>query len=84
MFLKLEIQQFDGTAVTQLFAADKVPQILKQFKNEYGTQSALSNLHHHRLYLLKENGSSVMADAIAMLPPEGNVNFEWIYNNNWD
>lgn len=84
MFLKLEIQQFDGTPCTQLFKCDKVPQILQQFKNQYGPQSSLSNLHHHRLYLLKENGNSVTADAIAMLPPQGDTKFEWIYNNNWD
>lgn len=84
IFLKLEIQQFDGVPCTQLFVAEKVPAILKQFKSEYGPQSSLKDLLHHRLYLLKENGNSVTADAIAMLPPEGDTNFEWIYNNNWD
>ena len=84
MFLKLEIQQFDGTPSTQLFNCDKISKILKQFKGQYGPQSSLQNLYHHRLYLLKENGNSVTADAIAMLPPQGDTKFEWIYNNNWD
>lgn len=84
LFLKLEIQQFDGTPCTQLFKKDKVTTILKQFQSRYNQQSSLQGLHHHRLYLLKENNNSISADAIAMLPPQGDTKFEWIYNDNWN
>ena len=84
VFLKLEIQQFDGTPSTQLFSCEKVPQILQQFKNEYSPQSSLTSLYHRRLYLLKENSNTITADAISVLPPQGDIKFEWIYNDNWN
>ncbi len=83
MFLKLEIQMFNGLLCTQLFGKDKIGKLLLQFKGDYRDDTSIKNLLHQKLYLLDEmvNGTP---SAIAKLPPSEFPQYSWIENDNWN
>ena len=83
LYLKLEIQDFEGYECVQLFSMDKVGKLLLQFKGDYRSESALSNLVHQRLYMLNDDDVHSMPSAIAKLPPSQYPQYDWISNDNW-
>ena len=46
MYLKLEIQQFNGRSCVQLFKQDDIGKLLLQFKGDYRGEISLKNLKH--------------------------------------
>lgn len=83
MYLKLEIQEFNGNIGVQLFNQDKIGKLLLQFNNEYRGEVSLSHLKHRKIFLSKDTTNGV-PDAIAKMPPELYPQYEWIKNDNWD
>lgn len=84
LYLKMEIQQFDGYLCVQLFRQDKIPVILKQFKKDYTNSISLKSLLHHKVYLLASESTQAVPDAIAKMPPHEFKEYKWIYNDNWN
>lgn len=83
MYLKLEIQEFNGNIGIQLFSQDKIGKLLLQFNNEYRGEVSLSHLQHKRVFLSKETTNGV-PNAIAKMPPELYPQYSWIENDNWN
>ena len=83
LYLKLNIQQFDGHECVQLFSLDKVGKLLLQFKGDYRGELSLHTLLHRKIYLSGET-TNLIPDAIAKLPPEEFPQYSWIYNDNWN
>lgn len=83
MYLKIEIQMFDGFLCTQLFGIDKIGKLLLQFKGDYRDDTSIKNLVHQKLYLLDDRVNSVPS-AIAKLPPSQYPQYSWIENDNWN
>ena len=83
LYLKLEIQQFDGAESVQLFRGDKIGKLLIQFKHEYSKELSINQLKLRKCYLLNKETNGV-CDAIAVLPPSRYPQYSWIYNDNWD
>lgn len=77
LYLKLEIQGFDGYSCIQLFREEKIGELLSQYKSENFDISSVQSLVHRRIYLSnkKEYGtpSAVSQDSL-----------NWISNDNWD
>ena len=83
MYLKLEIQQFDGHQGVQLFSQEKVGKLLLQFKGDYRGELSLSHLKHRRVFLSDESTNGV-PNAIAKMPPSDYPQYSWIENDNWN
>lgn len=83
LYLKLQIQQFDGFECIQLFHVDKVGKLLVQFKSDYSRELSLRQLKHRKCYLLDETINNV-PKAIAVLPPSEYPQYSWIENDNWN
>ena len=83
LYLKLEIQQFDGRDSVQLFREEKVGKLLLQFKYEYSRELSINQLRLRRCYLCKETTNG-FCDAIAVMPPEQYPQYSWIENDNWN
>lgn len=83
LYLKLEVQQYNGWTSTQLFKGDKIPKLLLQFKNDYRTESGVKSLKHQTIYSLASESTNGIPDAIAAYPPSQYPQYEWIYNDNW-
>ena len=83
LYLKLEIQQFNGHQGVQLFSVDKVGKLLLQFKGDYRGELSLTHLIHRRVFL-KTDSTNGVPDAIAKLPPQQYPQYSWIYNDNWN
>ena len=84
LYLKLEIQQFDGYEAVQLFKAENVGKLLVQFRGDYRGELSLNHLQHKRVFLLKSDSTNGVPNAIAKLPPEQYPQYQWVRNNNWD
>lgn len=84
LYLKLEIQQYDGWVSTQLFREDKIAKLLQQFKGDYRTDSGVKSLVHQAIYSLAEEKINGVPQAVCVLPPKRYPQYEWIYNDNWD
>ena len=84
LFLKLNIQQFDGHECVQLFSLDKVGKLLLQFKGDYRGELSLHSLLHRRVVLLDSEKTNMIPDAIAKMSPEDFPQYSWIYNDNWN
>lgn len=82
LFLKLEIQQFDGHTGIQLFGQEKIGKLLLQFKGDYRGEISLKHLRHCRIFL-SENTTNGVPDAIAKMPPSKYPQYDWIENDNW-
>lgn len=83
LYLKLEIQQYDGFVCTQLFRVERIPTLLKEFQPDYTEEITINNLVHQTVYLSSKTTQSV-PDAIAKLPPSEFKDYQWFKNNNWD
>ena len=83
MYLKLEIQQFDGHQGVQLFSQEKVGKLLLQFKGDYRGELSLTHLKHRRVFL-SEKSTNGVPDAIAKMPPSDYPQYSWIENDNWN
>lgn len=83
MYLKLEIQQFDGHQGVQLFSQEKVGKLLLQFKGDYRGELSLNHLKHRRVFLSDESTNGV-PNAIAKMPPSDYPQYSWIENDNWN
>lgn len=83
MYLKLEIQQFDGHQGAQLFSQEKVGKLLLQFKGDYRGELSLNHLKHRRVFLSDESTNGV-PNAIAKMPPSDYPQYSWIENDNWN
>lgn len=83
MYLKLEIQQFDGHQGVQLFSQEKVGKLLLQFKGDYRGELSLTHLKHRRVFLSDESTNGV-PNAIAKMPPSDYPQYSWIENDNWN
>lgn len=83
MYLKLEIQQFDGHQGVQLFSQEKVGKLLLQFKGDYRGELSLTHLKHRRVFLSDESTNDV-PNAIAKMPPSDYPQYSWIENDNWN
>lgn len=83
MYLKLEIQQFDGHQGVQLFNQEKVGKLLLQFKGDYRGELSLNHLKHRRVFLSDESTNGV-PNAIAKMPPSDYPQYSWIENDNWN
>ena len=83
MYLKLEIQEFNGNIGIQLFAQDKIGKILLQFNNEYRGEVSLSHLKH-KIVFLSDKTTNGVPNAIAKMPPNQYHQYEWIENDNWN
>lgn len=84
LYLKLEVQQFDGYLCVQLFGQEKIGKLLQQFKGNYRGESSLKNLMHEQIYLLESDKTNTIPNAIAKLPPNEYTQYDWIYNDNWN
>lgn len=84
LYLKLEIQQFDGEISLQLFKAEQVGKLLLQFKGDYRGDLSINHLKHRNIFLLKSDSTNGVPNAIARLPPNKYPQYSWIYNDNWD
>lgn len=79
LFLKLEIQGFDGYFTTQLFNMENTLILLKMFKSDYSPVNSIHSLKHRKVCLLKKsNSSNPVAISVSKHP------YEWVYNNNYD
>lgn len=83
LYLKLDIQDFEGYECVQLFGMDKVEKILLQFKGDYHDESSIQSLIHQRLVLLQDDDIHAIPSAIAKLPPSEYPQYDWIKNDNW-
>lgn len=83
MYLKLEIQQFDGNQGVQLFKQEKVGKLLLQFKGDYRGELSLNHLKHRKVFLSDKSTNGV-PDAIAKMPPSDYPQYSWIENDNWN
>ena len=83
LYLKLEVQQFDGLQGVQLFNQDAVGKLLLQFKGDYRGELSLKLLKHCRIFMSEEKTNGV-PDKVAKLPPSQFPQYSWIPNNNWD
>lgn len=83
MYLKLEIQQFDGHQGVQLFHQEKIGKLLLQFKGDYRGELSLKHLKHRRVFLTEECTNGV-PNAIAKMPPSKYPQYSWIENDNWN
>lgn len=83
MYLKLEIQQFNGHQGVQLFNQEKVGKLLLQFKGDYRGELSLHHLKHRRVFLSDECTNGV-PNAIAKMPPSDYPQYSWIENDNWN
>lgn len=83
MYLKLEIQEFNGNIGVQLFSQEKIGKLLLQFNNEYRGEVSLSHLKHRRVFLSDKTTNGV-PDAIAKMPPELYPQYNWVENDNWN
>ena len=81
LYLKLEIQMFDGYQCVELFRGDKIEKILLQFKGDYIHESSISTLLHRTIYLLNSEQTQNVPDAISVLPPHKHNKYNWIYND---
>ena len=84
LYLKLEVQQFDGYECVQLFGEDKIGKLLQQFKGDYRGEVSLSTLIHRRVYLLGSDMTNSIPNAISKLPPSRYQQYDWVYNDNWN
>ena len=85
LYLKIEIQMFDGYRCIQLFNQEKIPKLLLQFKSDYITENSFKTcLMHRKVYLLDSDRTNSIPNAIANMPPNLYPQYEWIRNNNWD
>jgi len=84
LYLKLDIQQFDGYECVQLLSEEKIGKLLLQFRGDYHGECSISTLVHRRVYLLNAEQTNGVPDAIAKLPPSEYVQYDWIYNDNWN
>lgn len=82
MYLKLEIQQFNGHSCVQLFKQDDIGRLLLQFKSDYRGEISLKNLRHCQIFLSNDITNGV-PNAIAKMPPEKYPQYSWIENSNW-
>lgn len=83
LYLKLEIQQFNGAETVQLFREDKIGKLLIQFKRDYTQELSISHLKHRRCFLLDDLTNGV-PNAIAVMPPSRYPQYSWVNNDNWD
>ena len=83
LYLKLEIQQFNGAESVQLFREDKIGKLLIQFKHDYSQELSINQLKLRRCYLLDKSTNGV-CDAIAVMPPSLYPQYSWVSNDNWD
>ena len=83
LYLKLEVQQFDGLQGVQLFNQDTVGKLLLQFRGDYRGELSLKHLKHCRIFMSEEKTNGV-PDKVAKLPPSQFPQYSWIANNNWD
>lgn len=84
LYLKLEIQQFDGYECVQLFGGDKIGKLLVQFKGDYRGEVSIQTLVHRRVYLLGSDMTNSIPNAVSKLPPTKYQQYDWIYNDNWN
>lgn len=84
LYLKIEIQMFDGFLCTQLFSEEKIGKLLLQFKGDYRDETSIKHLMHRKVYLLASNKINSVPSAIAVLPPSEFPQYSWIENDNWD
>lgn len=82
MYLKLEIQQFNGRRCVQLFKQGDIGKLLLQFKGDYRGEISLKNLKHCQIFLSSDITNGV-PNAIAKMPPEKYPQYSWIENSNW-
>lgn len=83
LYLKLEIQQFDGVQCVQLFNQDTIGKLLLQFKGDYRGEISLKHLKHCTVFLSEDQTNGV-PNKIAKMPPQQFPQYNWIQNNNWD
>ena len=83
MYLKLEIQQFDGHQGVQLFNQEKVGKLLLQFKGDFRGELSLKHLKHRRVFL-SDGSTNGVPNAIAKMPPSDYPQYSWIENDNWN
>ena len=69
MYLKLEIQQFNGRHCVQLFKQDDIGKLLLQFKGDYRGEISLKNLKHCQIFSSSDITNGV-PNEIAKMPPE--------------
>lgn len=84
LYLKLEVQQFDGYECVQLFGEEKIGKLLQQFKGDYRGEVSVSTLIHRRVYLLGSDMTNSIPNAISKLPPSRYQQYDWVYNDNWN
>ena len=84
LYLKLEIQQFDGIQSIQLFGQDKIGKLLLQFKGDYRGELSVKYLKHQKVFLLKSESTNGVPNAIAKLPPNEYPQYSWIENDDWN
>lgn len=84
LYLKLRIQMFNGYECIQLFNKEKVGKILLQFKGDYRGEMSIQSLKFQKLYLLLSESVNGTPSAIAKLPPSEYLQYDWIYNDNWN
>ena len=85
LYLKLEVQAFDGHKYIQLLKKEKIAKILLQFKGNYTTENSLNScLMHQNIYLLSSDKTNTIPNAIAKMPPQVYPQYTWIYNDNWN
>jgi hypothetical protein len=84
LYLKLEVQQFDGYECVQLFGEEKIGKLLQQFKGDYRGEVSVNTLIHRRVYLLGSDMTNSIPNAISKLPPSRYQQYDWVYNDNWN
>lgn len=84
LYLKLEIQQFDGMPCVQLFRDDQVGKLLLQFKGDYRGDLSINHLLHRTIFLSGDDCTNGVPNCIARMPPSKYPQYSWIENNNWD
>lgn len=83
LYLKLQIQQFDGYDCVQLLREDSIAKLLLQYKGDYRGEISCNTLKHRRVYLLTSDMTNGVPNAIAKLPPSEYPQYQWIRNANW-
>ena len=83
LYLKLEIQDFNGYSTIQLFNMENIPQVLKQFQSDVYPAVSIQSLIHRKVFLLNLNKIKGTPSAITAKNPD-NEDVVWICNNDWD
>lgn len=83
LFIKILVQEYNGTTSTHLFTVSDTAKLLQQYKSRYNNETTLNSLIHEEV-VLSETKTNSISDAIARNNPEKYPQYEWIYNSNWN